>query len=404
MARTPNSSQNSSNSSTRCLSLGDNSAGSGLLLTTLALLALGVVVVHSAMIRPVIKDVDWFSRVANRHTIYAAIAAIVLFTMWRLDYHRLDGKRFPTTAGLILLISLVLAGVVQIPGIGHKEGEYARWLKLGPISFQPSELLKFTLVIFLATWLGRPGTNVRSFWKTFIPAMVIIGIGVGAVVTEDVSTGAVVGLVAIVTLLLAGVPWYYMLLLIPPVLAGAYKFVLTDPYRFNRVKAWLDPFGDAAENYQPRESLLAILSGGWSGKGLGAGTVKLGYLPEGSTDFVFSVFAEEWGFIGAVLLMSLFILWMWHARKAAARAGDRFGRLLVGSLGFLLAIQAVMHIAVALVTAPTTGMGLPFISYGGTALVISAGAVALMVSVSARGMGNSKDNGELAGPAIGSDK
>jgi cell division protein FtsW len=392
MARTPNETPNNSNDSTRCLSLGDNSAGSGLLLTTLALLALGVVVVNSAMIRPVSKEVDWFSRVANRHTIYAAIAAIVLFTMWRFDYHRLGGKRFPVLSGTILLISLLLAAAVKIPGLGHSEGEYTRWFKLGPISFQPSELLKFTLVIFLAAWLGRPGTNARSFWKTFVPAILLIGVCVYSVITEGVSAGTVMGLSAVVTLLLAGVPWYYMLLLIPPFLAGAYKLVLTDSYHFDRIKAWLDPFGDAPGNYQPRESLLAILSGGWSGKGLGAGTVKLGYLPEGSSDFIFSVYAEEWGFIGAVLLMGLFMLWMWHARKAAARASDQFGRLLVGSLGFLLAIQAVLHIAVALVTAPTTGMSLPFVSYGGTALVLSAGAVAIMVSVSARGCGK----GELS--------
>jgi len=390
MARTPEN-------SARCLSLSQNSAGAGLLLTTLALLALGVVVVHSAMIRPVIKEVDWFSRVANRHTIYAIIAMIVLFTLWRFDYHRLDGKRVPFLAGVILLIGLALAAIVLIPGVGYSEGEYTRWLRIGPVSFQPSELVKFALVIFLAAWLGREGTNVRSFWKTFLPAVLVIGIGVGAVVTEDVSTGAVVGMAAVVTLILAGVPWYYLLTLIPPLIWGVYKFILTDPYRFKRISAWLDPFGSAAENYQPGQSLKAILSGGWSGKGLGYGTVKLGYLPEGSSDFVFSVYAEEWGFIGAVLLMGLFILWMWHARNVAVRAKERFGQLLVGSLGFLLAMQAVMHIAVALVMAPTTGMGLPFVSYGGTALVISAAAVALMMSVSARGRAKGETAELMAG-------
>jgi cell division protein FtsW len=174
-----------------------------------------------------------------------------------------------------------------------------------------------------------------------------------------------------------------MLILAPPVGAASWHF-LKDPYRWNRILAWLDPWSQSnASAYQARESLVAILTGGWTGKGLGNGMTKLGYLPEDSSDFIFSVFCEEWGFVGSLLLMGLVLMWIWHAWKAAARARDRFGQVLAGSLGFLIAFQAVLHIAVAIVVAPTTGMGLPFISAGGTSLIITVAAAAMIISVSA---------------------
>ena len=161
--------------------------------------------------------------------------------------------------------------------------------------------------------------------------------------------------------------------------------------------AWQYPYSDNPCAYQARESLMAILTGGWAGKGLGRGSVYLGYLPEGSTDFIFSVYCEQLGFIGALLLAGLILLWIWNARKIALRAADRFGYLLAGSLGFLIAMQAVMHIAVALVAAPTTGMGLPFLSAGGTSLLITAGAVAMMISVSARGTADANREASASG-------
>ncbi|HUU21892.1 MAG TPA: FtsW/RodA/SpoVE family cell cycle protein, partial [Phycisphaerae bacterium] len=164
-----------------------------------------------------------------------------------------------------------------------------------------------------------------------------------------------------------------------------YRFVVQDPRRWGRILALLDPWSPTnPAAYQPRQSILAILSGGWFGKGPGNGIRKLGYLPEDSTDFIFSVYCEEWGFVGAMLLMSLLLLWIWNARRAAVRCEDRFGAVLAGSLGVLIAVQAVLHVAVDLVVAPPTGMGFPFVSAGGTSLVIMAAATALIVSVANR--------------------
>ena len=177
----------------------------------------------------------------------------------------------------------------------------------------------------------------------------------------------------------------YMLALAPPAAIGSYLFVMRSSHRLARITALANIWSQSNPSaYQPRQSMLAILTGGWMGKGLGNGTVKLGFLPEDTTDFIFSVLCEERGFIGAMLVLGLIVLWIRHSWQIALDAGDRFGQLLAGSLGFLIAAQALMHIAVDTVALPPTGISLPFVSAGGTSLILMAGAAALIVSVSAR--------------------
>ena len=183
---------------------------------------------------------------------------------------------------------------------------------------------------------------------------------------------------------IAGVPWWHFLVLAGPAVAGMGAMIVFTPFRVARLMALQNPWAlDNPTSYQPRESLMAVLGGGWTGLGLGNGFQKLGYLPEVSTDFIFAHYCEEWGFFGAVLLMGLVAAWIWHARRASLRSGDSFGRVLAASVGFLIASQAVMHMAVNLVAIPPTGVPFPFMSAGGTALVMTAFAAALLVSVTA---------------------
>jgi len=370
--------------------LKDNPTGQTLLLVTLALLAAGVVMVHSA-VASVLEPGAWYCRVDVRHTIFAAAAVLVVLTCWRFDYTRLVRPgRFRAVPKALLVVSIVIAVLVFVPGIGHSVGGHHRWIRIGPrqysIGFQPSELIKVALLIFLAAWLsGKPPAEVRDFRKTFLPAAGLMGLCAGLVVTQDFGTAALIGVTSAVTLLLAGVRVRHLVLLAAPAAAGFWLLVVRDPRRWARITAMLDPWSPTNPSaYQPRQSLMAILSGGWFGKGTGCGISKLGFLPEDSTDFIFSVVCEEWGFVGAMLLMALIAAWIWSARRAAVGAGCRFGRLLAGSLGAMIGIQAALHIAVVLVAAPPTGVGLPFISAGGTALVVMAAATALIVSVSAR--------------------
>ncbi len=373
---------------TERIPLGENPPGRGLLLTTLGLLCLGVVMVHSA-VASVASPGAWFARVDIRHTVFAALALLVLVAIWRVDYHRLGGGDRPAAlAAAILIVALVFGLLVFVPGVGKSVGGYHRWIRVGParyaIGFQPSELIKIALVVFLAAWLSQKGRDIRSFRKTFLPAVAMIGLCLGLVITQDFGTAAIIGVAAAATMLLAGVPWLYLLTLLPPAAGGFYLLVVCDPRRWGRITAMFDLWSLSNPTaYQPRQSLLAVLSGGWFGKGLGGGMQKLGFLPEDSTDFIFSVFCEEWGFLGAMLLMGLVVMWLWQVRRTVGEAGDPLGRLLAGSLGFLIGLQAVLHIAVDLGAAPPTGIGLPFVSAGGTALVMTTAAAGMIVSVSA---------------------
>lgn len=373
------------------LPLKQNSPGQGLLLTTLAMLALGVVVVHSAVASVADRGFSWYNRTDVRHTIFATAAALLLLLLWRFDYRRLvKDKGIPWIPLLLLLFGMLTAAAIITPGlknvVGFAVGGKWRWFRLGPpkfsIGFQPSEIIKFTLPLFLAAWLTRPGVNPRSFFKSFIPAMALIGACLGLTIKNDLGTSLIIGTCSIVTMIFAGVPWYYFLLFTPGGWFG-FKAIKANPEKWARIEAWMDPWNvDNPSTYQGRQSLLAILTGGWFGKGVGNGEIKLGYLPEDTTDFIFAVFCEEWGFVGAILLMGLIIAWIWHTRRAALRASDKFGRVLAGSMGFVVALQAVFHIGVDLQVLPPTGMTLPFISAGGTGLMLLAAAVAMIVSVS----------------------
>ncbi len=368
--------------------LSKNYLAQALMLTTLSMIALGVVLVTSAA-AGLGSSGQWYERVEVRHAIFAAIAVMVLMTLWRVDYHLLTRRgRLPLVATLMLVASLVCGALVFVPGIGRSVGGNRRWITLFSgsftLGFQPSELIKFTLLIFLAAWLGQRSDKIRSFTRTFIPAMAVIALALGLIVTEDFGTAAIIGLSAAVVLFLAGVPWYYLATLAPPAGVGFYFFVYEVPHRWERITAMLNPWVQSNPgSYQPRQSLIAILSGGFYGRGLGQGLQKYGFLPEDTTDFIFAMMCEEWGFMGAVLLMGLFLLWMYLVCRAASEASDRFGRVMAASLGFVIALQAVLHIAVDQVVLPPTGVSLPFISAGGTALVTCAAATAMIVSVTA---------------------
>jgi len=365
------------------LPLSRNSRGQGLILLTLALMALGVVLVHSAM-ASVIKPGLWYQRADVRHVVFVLAAAAILLVYWRVDYHVLAaGRRWPAAATVLLVVTLALCAVVLIPGVGIERGGDRRWLRLGPAGSQPSEILKLVLVIFLACWLTREDVNVRSFRGAFIPCVVLIGLSAGLVITEDFGTGMIIGVGAAVTMLLAGVPWLYLMSLLPPAALAFYVFVVCSPHRWARIAAMFDPW--AIHNHQSRQSLLAVVSGGWFGRGLGEGMLKLGFLPEDTTDFIYAAGCEEIGVLGGCMIMGLLLLWIFLIRRCAARAPDRLGQVLAGSLGFLIAAQGVMHIAVDLAAMPPTGMTFPFLSAGGTALVLMAAGMAIIVSVTAHG-------------------
>jgi cell division protein FtsW len=348
-----------------------------------------VVMVYSAMIS-VAKPGPWYTRSDVRHTIFACLAAGVLMVGWWVDYRILDrGKgAVPKVAMVLLIASMIFGLLVFVPGIGYSKAGYSRWIRFGPpqfkVGFQPSELIKITLVIYLATWLSRAETNVRSP-RTFLIAMAWVAACVGIVFTQDLGTGAIIGLSACATMLIAGVPVLYFVPLVPVGFLAGWAAIRIAPHRWDRIMVMQNVWESThPAAHQPRQSLLAILTGGWQGKGLGNGELQLGYLPEDTTDFIFSAFCEEWGVIGAVVLLGVLLVWLGRAWQIALEASDRLGQVLAASLGVLIMIQALMHVAVDTVVLPPTGMSLPFVSAGGTSLVLLGGAAAIIVSISAR--------------------
>ena len=388
-------------SRTSRLPLRENLVGQGLLLVTLVLLAVGVVMVPSAL-ASVGSPSPWHARASVRHVLFAALAAVVLLTVWRVDYRRLLGRRrWPWIPTAALIVAVICGLLVFVPGVGRSVGGYRRWIRIGPpqygIGFQPSELIKLSLVIFLAAWLTRQGQAVRSFRKSFLPAVGVLGVCVAVVVTQDLGTAVVIAVAACVAMLLAGVQWYYLAGLAACGAGGFYALLAASPAKWRRIEAMLDPF--AADNpcaYQLRQSLTTIVTGGWTGKGLGLGMMKRGFLPEDSTDFLFAILCEEWGLIAGVALMAILVAWLVLANRVAARAGDPFGCVLAGSLGFLIALQAAMHVAVNVGWLPPTGVAMPLLSAGGTSIVLMAAATALIVSVSSR----RADNVTVPGAAV----
>lgn len=282
----------------------------------------------------------------------------------------------------MLVLAGLLAGATLI--WGHAVGGKLRWLRVGPVGLQPSEVLKFALLIFLASFLARPDARPKAFAQGFLPLTVLVALACGLVVTQDFGTAAIMGAAAGAVMLMGGIRLRYMLILVLLAVAAFYGFVMRDPARRQRIDAMLAPIDSTMPAaYQPRQSILAIVNGA-EPAGPGGGPAKYGYLPESSTDFIFSPLVEELGLPGAVLLLGLFLAWLSLAWKTAAGAPDRFGALLAGGLGFVIAVQAALHVAVAVKWAPPTGVALPFVSAGGTGLLMMAAATAMIVSVSSR--------------------
>lgn len=370
---------------------GRPSSGPGWVLSviTMALLGIGVIMVHSATATLTPSTLPWHAQRAWRHTMFAAASALIVMVFWRLDYHILAraGRRTPIFPTLFLGLALLLAMVafLRVPGLAHSVGGRYRWLRIGPIQFQPSELVKIGLLLFLSAWLTKPAVNRRHFFYTFLPAVGLIGLCLAPIITEDLSVAIQISVGATVALLLAGMPWAYILGLIAAGGAGLFALIFYSPRNWDRFQALSDPLTSTSPTaHQPKQSLLSILTGEYFGKGLGRGVIKQGYLPENVTDFIFATYCEELGLVGAVLLMILVILWIYQAYRAAVGSTDPFGRTIAGSLGVMLGLQMVLHMAVDLGRAPPTGMVLPFISAGGTALLVAGSATAIILSVASR--------------------
>jgi cell division protein FtsW len=329
---------------------------------------------------------NWrWTPIGVRHSLYAITALATFFAVGRVRYSRFAGNTqtiFRSPVVWALGIAGLLCVAVLVPGIGTSVNGARRWLRFGPVQLQPSELAKWTAVVFLAWWLNRPSVDVRRFVHGFLPTLAPIAALCLLVVIQDFGTAALIALCA-VTMLLAGRVklWHLLIVLLPAVLIGSW-FVTHKAYRMRRIMAFRDPYASPqGDGYHMIQSLLSFSTGGIGGRGLGNGIQKLGYLPEDTTDFIFAVICEELGLFGAMLTVALYLGILYVAWQIVRQKRDDFGRLLAFGIGSMLGLQAAINIAVATVSVPTKGLSLPLISAGGTGLIITCGALGLLYSV-----------------------
>ena len=283
----------------------------------------------------------------------------------------------------LLVVTITLNMLVLVPHVGITRNGARRWLPLGFTQLQPSELAKWAVVIFLAWWLTRRETTIDKFFTGFLPTLVPVGAICLLIVIQDFGTAALIAICALTMLLAGKVKWWHLALIIPPALGAGLWFIMHKEYRWKRMIAFTDPWANPQkEGYHMIQSLLSFSTGGVTGKGLGNGIQKLGYLPEDTTDFIFAVICEELGLFGALLTVALYlgILYVaWQVVKQQAR--DDFGRMLAFGIGSMIGLQATINIAVATVSVPTKGLSLPLVSAGGSGLVITCAALGLLYSI-----------------------
>lgn len=349
------------------------------------LLCLGLLMVQSAAMN-VTGYVGWqWTDKGTRHLVYVALALAAFFLVGSIDYAKLRGPAgrpiWRSTILWSLIAAIGLCAIVLVPGIGLAKNGAQRWLPLGPVQVQPSEIAKWAIVLFLAWWLTSAPVDLRRF-RILLLTLAPIAAACLLIVIEDFGTAVLIGLCAFAMLLCSRVKKWQLLALIPLVLLAGAWFIMHKDYRVRRMMAFTDPWAaPRTEGYHMVQSLLSFSTGGLTGKGIGNGVQKLGYLPEDTTDFIFAVICEELGLFGAMLVISMYLGIAFVAWQVIKSRRDSFGQMLAFGVAGMICLQAVINIAVATVSVPTKGLSLPLVSAGGSGLVIACAALGLLRSV-----------------------
>ena len=352
-----------------------------ILLMAVALTCFGVVMVYSASSVMAAKKFNDGFFYLKRQGIYAILGFGVMWFAMRIDYQEWRKYAVP-----ILLCCLLLLVMVFVPGIGGKAKGASRWIRLPGFNLQPSEMAKIALIIYMAYSLDKKQDKVRFFSTGFLPYMVLLaGMLLLLLKQHDLGAALTLGSVAVIMLFAAGTRPRYILGMVVLALPFLYFLVMNVDYRRRRILSYLNPWEDPNDaGFQIIQSWLAFGNGGVLGQGLGEGKQKLFYLPEAHTDFILSVVGEELGVIGVLVIAAMFLLLVHRSIRVAIYAEDNFGRFLAFGIAVLIGIEAFVNMGVVTGLLPTKGLALPFLSYGGSSLIISLFAVGLLLNVSSR--------------------
>lgn len=308
------------------------------------------------------EQLNWFA---------VGIAAMIFFILF--DYHKLYKLALP-----LLLGTLFLLGAVFIPGIGVNALGASRWINLGFINLQPAEFAKLTLIIYLAAWFSYKEK------RRFLSFLILLSVVISLIILEpDLGTASIISTLAIILYFLSDAPFWHFLFLVPLVVGGGVALAVFSPYRLQRVMTFFNPNTDLqGSSYHLRQILLALGSGGWLGLGIGKSRQKFSYLPETTTDSIFAIVGEELGFLGATFILFLFFIIFWRGVQIALNAPDKFGKILAGGLISAITLQVLINLGAMVSIIPLTGVPLPFISYGGSNLIISFSMIGILANIS----------------------
>jgi len=364
-----------------------------LLIATMTLVGLGIVMVYSASFVLASQRFGDSYYFLKKQALYAGGGIALMLLTAQVDYHRWRKLAIP-----LLVVGMGLLAILILPGMRQEVGGSVRWLKFSilsfHISFQPAELAKFALVLYMAYSLTKKEGKMKSFTVGFLPHFLVLGVLFGLVLKQpDFGTGIVFGFLVFLMLFVGGTRLLFLGGTVLAALPGLIYIATRADYRLKRWFAYLNPWDDPeGAGFQIIQSFLAFGAGKLFGVGLGDGRQKLFYLPEPHTDFILSVIGEELGLVGVVSVIGLFAILILRGFRVCFRAPDLFGTYLALGITALIAVQSILNMGVVMGLLPTKGSTLPFISYGGTSLVVNLLAVGVLLNISSRVVGWSNEN------------
>jgi cell division protein FtsW len=346
------------------------------LITVFNLLGLVMVMSASSVVALDEYGSSWYF--VTRQAAWAGVGAVALLVVARIDYHR-----WRRLASPLLLLSLGLLLVVLVPGMGVGVNGATRWLGVGPLTFQPAELAKFALLVWVADLLARRSAYMRNTRATLRPVIVMLAVMATLLMLQpNLGTTLVLAAIALALCFVAGAPLGPLAGWASVAIGAATALALAAPYRRSRVLTFLDPWADPTDKgYQNIQSLVGLAEGGFFGSGLGASRAKWGFLPYAHTDFIFAIIGEELGLVGAAVVVGLFVLLVIIGVRVALHAPDRFGLLLAIGVTAWFGVQAFVNIGAVIGILPITGVPLPFVSAGGSSLLFTMAAAGLLLSI-----------------------
>ena len=355
----------------------------GLVLTFVLLLATGLATLYAASYYNAQDNGSALSEVLSQ-LFGIGVGAVAMAVILRMDYRTLAK---PWLCGSLLAVSLVMLALVAVPGIGRMLNGSRRWLRLGPVSFQPSELAKYAMIVYLARALSQRQRDVTRFFRGLAPLFVLPGVMFLLILMQpNLSTAGSILIVTAVMTMIAGARWTHLGLVGAAGMALGTFYALSEDYRRARLMSFRHPFDFMTnEGYQLSQSLLAFGSGGLFGMGPGMGRQKFAFLPYPESDFIFAVVGEDIGWVGCMAVLALFAVFLFCGLRVAMRCRDRFGSMLAGGITCMIGVQCVLNVAVVIGMMPTTGLPLPFFSAGGTSISILMAAVAVLMNISING-------------------